>query len=185
MILVSFLVIAAIETHVGKQHQLYQGLANFFQSRFGIGTQLALWLITFGKLFLMILGTYTVSNLIWMFGTLIGRPGSRRVLYRRLAVVFTVLLAGLTASYAAPSFPIFTLVSALLYAWGIVLGYFALRAHFELTHVETFVVGLFAGLVIMTSWHVSHHVIEAAVRSQVTEQLATRPAVTSSQPHRL
>jgi hypothetical protein len=188
MILIAFLVIAAIETHVGKQHQLYQGLANFFQARFGLDVGVSLWLITFGKLALMLIGTYTVSNMIWIFGNLIGRKGSRRVLFRRLAIVFTVLLGGLTASYLAPQFAAFTFLSMALYAWGIALGYFALRAHFELSNIETVVVGLFAALAITTSWHFSHHVIEAVVKAQVSgatppaSSVANRPSGTPTLP---
>lgn len=185
LILVAFFAIAAVETNVGNFHHFYEGFAAALKSRFGINYNVALWIITFAKLGLMILGTYAVSSLVWLFGNLLGRKNSRRVLTRRLAVVFTVLLAAHAVQYFAPGNQVFGIACLALYGWGVVLGYFALRTHFEFNHLETMVVALFAILVVTGSWHFSHRVIEVALRNQVetgSNGMATTHAPSVSNP---
>ena len=166
-ILLGFLVIAAVETQVGKHHRLYITLAGLLQHRFGIGLDFALWMVTAVKLFCLLAGAYFVSHLVWLVGNMVGTKNSKRVLFRRLAVVFTVLLAGYTAQYFAPTFPIASFVSVVLFIWGLGLGYFAIREQFGLSNLETLVVGFFALLLISSSWHYSNHFMASVASSEI------------------
>jgi hypothetical protein len=68
------------------------------------------------------------------------------------------------------------MASLCLYVWGLVLGYFALREQFELNHLETVVLGLFALLLVTSSWHFSNHVLERVARETVRPTNHTEPA---------
>jgi hypothetical protein len=177
-ILISFLSLAVVETLVGKRQAVYEVYATFLQKNLGLSMNQALWVLLAGKLTILLAGAFIVASIIWVVGNLFGRHGSRRVLFRRLAVVFTVLLGAYTAQHLAALDPWFGILSAALYFWGLFLGYLALREQFSLTHMETAVVGGVALLRGTSARHYSHHLLEAALRSQVT-QLAQRPTVGS------
>ncbi len=159
-ILISFLTVATLETLFGKQHLLYSEIALYIQQTLGIGSGLALWVVLFSKLMLMLAGAYLIIAFIWFVGNLIGERHSHRVLYRRLAVVFTVFLMGYTSNHLAHFSPWFGFVGLLLYGWALVLGFFAIREQFNLTAVETIVVSAFALLLVTSSLHFSNHLIE-------------------------
>ena len=172
IILVTFLGLAVVETQVGTQANLYNVYANVLQSHLGVDIKSALWIITFAKLIILMAGAYAISTVVWFVGALFGRASSQRVLFRRLAVVFTVFLAGYTASHLAFSF-----VTLFFYGWGIVLGYFAIREQFELNHLETVVVGLFALFLVTSSWQFTNNIFETVA---VKSQLAVKPQATSA-----
>lgn len=175
-ILISFLMIASIETHVGKQHYFYQVFADVVSARFGISWAQAIWVVTSLKLAFMLAGSFLLASFIWMVGNIFGRRTSKRVLFRRLSVVFTVLLAGYTLEHLGTTHPDLNLVALALYGWGAALGYFALREQFALNHLETAVLGAFAMLTVVSSWHFANHAMETAARAQMGS-LAKRPAI--------
>lgn len=177
IILVAFLGLATIETQVGRNQALYQAWALLLERRLGLSLDAALWVVTAFRLAILIAGSVAVSTVIWFVGHLFGRRTSKRVLFRRLAVVFTVLLAGYTASHLTGAYPALAFVSLVMYLWGLVLGYFAIREQFALNHLETVVVGLFALLLVSSSWHFSNHVIEKAARGQVAVKATPGPVV--------
>ncbi len=109
LIMVAFLGIAAIETQVGRSHALYHNYALLLTGRLGLSLDAALWTITFAKLITMVVGAFAMSSVIWVIGSLFGRRTSRRVLFRRLSVVFTVLLGAYTAQHLIDTFPEFSL----------------------------------------------------------------------------
>ena len=174
VILTSFLIISAIETHVGRSHAYYQVFADYLSLRAGIGWDFSLWIVTFLKLSFMLVGTFVLASCIWFVGNLFGRRTSKRVLFRRLAIVVTVLLGAYTAQHFVEPFPILAIASPALYLWALVLAYFALREQFALNHVETLVMGLFALLLVSSSWHFVNHVMESAARGALVE-LAKKP----------
>ncbi len=169
IILLSFLVIAAIETHVGRQQAFYQVFADLVVERTGMSWDFSMWLVTVAKLTVMLCGAFSVASAVWFVGNLFGRRTSKRVLFRRLAVVFTVLLAAYTAQHLVDPIPFFVMAAPVLYAWALILAYFAIREQFALNHVETLVMGLFALLLVSSSWHVSNHVMETAARQALVE----------------
>jgi hypothetical protein len=167
VILFSFLALAAVETQVGRQHQLYQSVALFMQYRFGMGLDIALWVVMAGRLAAMVFGAFVMTTLIHLVGSLIGNSGSRRVLSRRLAVVFTVFLAGFTLQHLSMKMPNLFYASMAFYAWGMVLGYIAIREQFHVNPLETAIIAIFAALLVTTTWQFSNHMFEVAVRQQL------------------
>lgn len=175
IILVAFMILASVETHLGKQHYFYQVFADAAVAKFGISWSQAIWLVTSLKLAFMLVATFGLATFIWLVGNIFGRRTSKRVLFRRLAVVFTVMLAGYTTQHLAGSSETYGLLSLGFYAWGLILGFFAIREQFALNYVEALVLGTFALLVVVSSWHFSNHVMETAARTQILE-LAKKPA---------
>jgi hypothetical protein len=113
------------------------------------------------------MASYLSAFFIWIIGSLIGERNSQRVLFRRLAIVFTVLLSAYTAQHLKPLYPWMETVSFFLYTWGLLLGYFAIREQFNLSHFETSVVGVFAIILVIASWMGTNRLmIEAANRYQ-------------------
>ena len=179
VLLLAFLGVATLETQVGRQHALYEMYANSLVNHVGLSWDAAIWTVTAVKLVVMLLGSFALSSFIWMVGNLFGRRTSKRVLFRRLAVVFTVFLAGYTANHMADNVPTLALVSLLLYVWGLVLGYYAIREQFELNHLETVVLGLFALLLVTTTWHFSNHALEVAARDSVRGAKHAQPMISA------
>jgi hypothetical protein len=100
----------------------------------------------------LLTGIAFASQCIWIVGNCIGKKNSQRVLFRRLAIVYTVILSGYSFSHLEPLYGYPPLLSSVFYAWGFFLGYFAIREQFSLNHFETTVMGFFAGLLILISW---------------------------------
>ena len=169
LIMLAFLVIASIETHVGRQHLYFQVYAEMLTARFGLSYNMAIWVVTSVKMALMVAGTFALATAIWIVGNIFGRRTSKRVLFRRMAVVFTVLLAGYTANHLVNVYPVASIASIALYLWGVVLGYFAIREQFALNHVETIVIGAFALLMVSTSWHYSNQYMETTAKRHMVE----------------
>lgn len=167
-ILLTFLVVSGIEAHLGQQSSLYRWFAGSLSAQTGINSEITLWLVVSTKLALIVASSYITSFLIWMVGSLIGERNSQRVLFRRLAVVFTVVLSAYTAQYLKSFYPWMETVSFFLYTWGLLLGYFAIREQFNLTHFETSIVGVFAIVLVFCSWIGTHRLmVEAANQYQV------------------
>jgi len=175
MILVSFLALALVETLVGKQHQLYSAFATFLQYRLGVGASAAIWLVMASRLAIMLGGSLAITSIIYLVGSIVGRPNSRRVLFRRLSVVFTVFLAGFIAQHYTSTISIASMVSLALYAWGIFLGYLAIREQFEMNHLQTSIVLAFAVLLVTSTWQLSNRAVTMALQNQM-HSLATRPS---------
>ena len=186
LILLAFLTLASIETQTGSHVGLYQKYATLITAHFNVTLNTAVWIIAVAKLVVMIWGAFSLASILFLVGNLFGRQTSRRVFFRRSAVVFTVLLAAYTASHNVEALPVLAVVSVALYAWSMVLGYFALREQFELTHVETVVLGSFALLLVVTSFHFTDHVLEAAANVAMAETsapaVATAPATRPAAP---
>lgn len=155
MIMLTFLAIAAIETHVGPYSELYMNASEFIQAKWQVGQTLAVAMVTATKLSVMLAASWVLAMFIWMVGTLIGKRRSRKVLFRRLSVVFTVLLVGLTASHLVSMHESLHYVSMAMYAWGAILAFFAIREQFILNALETLVIASLSILLSVTSLHLS------------------------------
>jgi hypothetical protein len=152
LILLTFLVVTGVESHLGTQSALYHWWAQALTQQTGLSLEITLWLIVSAKLAVILTASYISATLIWLVGSLIGEKNSQRVLFRRLAIVFTVVLSAYTAQHLKQFYPWMETVSFFLYTWGLLLGYFAIREQFALTHFETSVVGVFAIVLVVFSW---------------------------------
>lgn len=152
LILLTFLVVTGVESHLGSQSALYRWWAQALTQQTGLSFDITLWLVVSAKLAVILFASYLSATLIWLVGSLIGEKNSQRVLFRRLAIVFTVILSAYTAQHLKQFYPWMETVSFFLYTWGLLLGYFAIREQFALTHFETSVVGVFAIVLVVFSW---------------------------------
>lgn len=172
MILFTFLIVTAVEAHVGRQHALYELYSSVITQTTGIPFEIAMWLVVAAKLGVLLVGSYLIGQMVWTVGSFFGSKNSKRVLFRRLAVVFTMIMAGYTASHLESSFEWMGTASFFLYFWGVLLGYFAIREQFSLSHTETTVMALFTGLLVVSTWHFSHIYMEQFARQHMTEMAA-------------
>lgn len=175
LILLSFLTLATVETQVSRHNQLYLSLATLLHAKFGVSLAVSLWLTMAAKLVVMLLGAYLMVLAIYFVGSLFGRESSQRVFFRRLAVVFTVVLTGITVQAIGATESWATIVSSALFIWGAALGFFAIREQFELNIVEAVFLSVFSFLLVGTSWQVSQKLFEAGVEAQV-KSLAAKEA---------
>lgn len=173
-IIFAFFVISGIEAQVGKQHSLYQIYATLIGNRTGLGIDFALWLVVAAKIALLLTGSFLVVSAVWIVGNFIGEKNSRRVLARRLAIVFTVALAAYTAHHLEHLFDWMQTASFFLYFWALLLGYFALREQFVLSHLQTAFMGAFAIFLVVTSWQASNQFFEKAAEKAIHE-IAAKP----------
>lgn len=180
LILAAFLTLATVETLLGSSRGFYWEVVQMLQVNFGFSENLAYGALIATKLVMMIGGAWALSLLVWFAGSLFGKRTSQRVLFRRLAIVFTFLLTGylLQAAFAA-SAPLF-LAGYGFYFWGLVLGYFSIREHFLLNTVESFAVGMFALLLVTSSWHYSTHLFEGFKQTAWVEMAKSNHAPAKS-----
>lgn len=178
-ILFAFLLIAAIEAQVGREHTLYQVYANYLSQAVGIGFDLALWIIVAGKIAMLAIGSFILGNVIWFVGNHFGTKNSRRVLVRRLSIVFTVAMGAYTASHLEALYPWMGTLSFFLAFWSLLLGYFAIREQFALTHIETALVGFLTILLVVFSWNWSNDFFETAAKKALKE-IAFQPKQTTT-----
>ena len=182
-ILFSFLVMTGIEAHVGSQQALYQVYAGAISRNFGLGNDLSLWMVICAKLAFIMLGAVAVSWGIWFVGNYLGRHSSQRVLFRRLAIVFTLMMTAYTGQHLQGMYPWMETASVFLYFWSGLLGYFAVREQFELTHLESAFVTLFATFLILTSWNYSNRTIEKNATTISTQIAKLSTLLTPTRPH--
>ncbi len=171
--LIAFLGLALIETHVGRGQNEYFQLGLWIHKSWGLTFNHALWVVLALRLAFIAAGAYLVTTAVWVVGNIFGRKTSRRVLARRLAVVFSVALAAYTTQYFVDSHALFGFASLILYFWSVVLGYFAIRENFSLSHLESVVVGLFALLLVTTTWHYAHHALNDRVQAFAEAEMKT------------
>lgn len=174
LILATFLTLAVVETHVGSSQNSHRMMADLLAGHMGLSFGVALALLTAARLTLLLVAATFGAWVIWLVGGLFGQQSSRRVLFRRLSIVATVILAGYTMRHFTDYHQYAGYAGWAVIVWGALLGFFALREQFGLSRFEAAVMGSFALLAAMTSWQVTQDVVEQAVRSQ----LAHRPAVT-------
>jgi len=169
LILFAFLVTASVESYVGKYHFAYNQYTLLLTHQFGWQPDVAIWTIAAVKLVLLVSGMYLLTMILWAIGSLIGHSetNSKRVLFRRMAVVFTVILLGYTASHLVPVYASLAYVSYFLYAWGGLLGYMAMREQFELNRLEAAMVGAFGLLLLTSTWHFTSTFIDSVAHSQI------------------
>lgn len=177
-ILVAFVGMAALETHVGRYSDHYLALSALLNDWLGLSLAQAVWVITAGKLVATLVGAYLVSTLVWVVGSVLGRSGSKRVLFRRLAIVFTVLVLGQLLGHLAAVNDWFALGAVAAYVWAALLGYHAIREQFSLSHLETVIVTALVALVLSTSLHFSSHalLVVADNAGKRAHSLSHRPA---------
>lgn len=164
LLILAFALVALVETQVGRQQALFQALADAVEHSTGLSPLWSTGIVAAARLVLLLTGAFLVAQLAWFVGNFFGRRSSRRVLFRRLSVVFTVLLAGYVAQQLMGADPRWVFVVIGAYLWSAILAYYAFREQFALSHIETMVVGALCLLAIATGWHYSR---------QATDFLAT------------
>jgi MFS family permease len=170
LLLFAFALVALVETQVGRQQALFQILAQAVERETGLSALWATGVVALARFLVLLGGAFLVAQLTWFVGNFFGRRSSRRVLFRRLAVVFTVLLGGYVAQQLMSHDPRWVFIVIGAYLWSAVLAYFAFREQFALSHVETMVLGALCLLAIATGWHYSRRATDVLVTELLRAQ---------------
>ncbi len=180
LILLIFFVVTGVESHLGSQSTLYHWMAQTLTQQTGVNFEITLGLVVSAKLTVIFFASYLSATLIWLVGSLIGERNSHRVLFRRLAIVFTVILSAYTAQHIQHIYPWMETLSFFLYTWGLLLGYFAIREQFALNHFETSVMGVFAIIIVISSWIGTHRLMVAAAQKynqEIAKEVSKQPSI--------
>ena len=182
-ILVAFLCVAVVETQSAVELHAYDAPIQALTELLHGAEDAALFLFMTARVLLLAGAAYLLAELLWFAGGLLGKSKSKRVLFRRLGIVYTVLLASHTAHYLMYVHPFFGLVSVVLLLWTLALGYWALREHFSLNHMEAVVLGVFALLAVAQSYQFSSRVSQnlLALRSIAPAASSSSASSTSLQ----
>jgi hypothetical protein len=173
-LLLAFLIIAGVEAHVGRNHALIAHFADALSFRLGVGQEIGMWLMISAKLAVTLLAAFLITMAVWLVGSFIGHASSQRVLFRRLSVVFTLVLTAYTASHLTHVYPWMETASLFIYFWAALLGFFSLREQFRIGYLETLFVGGFTVLAIISTWHFSNRYMEKNA-TVISQQIAYQP----------
>jgi len=173
-LLLAFLIIAGVEAHVGRNHQLISQFAEALASRLGVNHEIGMWLVISAKLICTLAAATLISFLVWIVGSFIGESSSQRVLFRRLSVVFTLVLAAYTSSHLTHVYPWMETAALFGYFWAALLGFFTLREQFRIGYLETFFVGGLTVLLVLSTWHFSNRYIEKNAHT-ISQEIAYHP----------
>ncbi len=154
-----FALMAFIETQTGTPHAFYSVGAQWLAKFWGWNFLESIWVLTVIKLVGMTTGVYFLSHIVWHVGGLFGQQGSRRVLFRRLTVVLTVMLLGFSIRNMGAPHSNWTLLSSGLLVWACFLGFYAIQEQFNLGAFETVVVAAAVALALAFTVRVSEDVI--------------------------
>ncbi len=169
-ILLTFLLVAVLESQVGVGKSLNLQLAWLLNDWTGLEQGQALFAVTFARVAFLFVGMLSLSETLWWIGEKLGRHTSKRVLYRRLAVVLTLMLGAYTlfsmTSAWAQAFGFAT------FGWGLVLTYSTLREQFMVGRVTAALLGVVAAATIVASWRVSDRVVETAASFAIADEIA-------------
>jgi len=168
-ILLVFLFLSTLETHLGRHTGVYQFYAQFLQWNYNLNFNLALWLVTFTKLFLMVAGASAFTWLLWTIGQFLGYRSSRRVLFRRIAVVLTLFLAGHILDLFVYTWAPLALASLGFFLWGGASLFFAIREQFGIQSLQTLVVTLLIAIFIFGGWNQSQDFFATTGRTKLIE----------------
>lgn len=174
LIITTFLALAVVETHVGSHQQSHRIIAELLAAQTGWSFSFALGLLTAARLTVLLLAASAGTWVLWWIGNLFGQRSSRRVFFRRLAIVATVVLAGYTLRYFTDVSPTLEYAGWAVCAWGILLGYYAFKEQFGLTRVEAIVMGTFALVAAISSWQLSQDFVEQSVRQHLAHHASSR-----------
>lgn len=150
-----FLGLGVIETFVGRNIKSYEFIANRIQLIFGFREDISFIFLLVIKLFLMLFILFFISYFIWLVGGFFNHRASLRVLIRRFATAFSILLLGYIIPFLLPGTFILLLKYG-FYFWGITLSFFLVKEQFNLTFIESFVVGCLSVLIAISIWHFSN-----------------------------
>ena len=171
LIVATFLALAVVETHVGSGQSSHRVMAELIAYQSGLSFGLALGLLTAARLAVLLITAFFGAWLVWLVGGLFGQQSSRRVFFRRLSIVATVILAGYTLRHFTDFSAWADFAGWAISVWGAILGYFAIREQFGLNRVEAVVMCGFTLLAALTSWQLTQDAVEQSVRTH----LAHRP----------
>ena len=172
-ILLGFSAIAILESLMGSQTEAFQHYALALEADLGLSRSWSVAAVITGRVLAMLGGMFVLSSVIWMLGNAFGRHTSKRVLFRRMSIVFTVMLGGYLCSHLSVEHQILSTVAFVAYVWAGVLAYFSIKEQFELNVMEAAIVGAVALFLVTTTWHYSHHFAD--------DYFAARPIARSTQ----
>lgn len=165
-----FLALASLESFLGPQYSLHRAIAWRISQTLHVQLELAIVLWALGRALLVATLAGTVVFALSVVGGFVGRPSSSRVLLRRLAVVFTVILAGSMLERLAFVDPALVTVGWVAIGWGLMLGFLALREQFQVAALRASVLMAFAVFLSCMLWKVSEDSMRQAISKPLVKQ---------------
>lgn len=172
-LMIAFLLVAGVEAHIGRNHLLIENFADALSFRLGVGKDLAMWLMVSFKLICTVAAAFLITLAVWCVGSFIGHSSSQRVLFRRLSIVFTLVLTAHTARHLTHLYPWMETASLFGFFWAALLGFFSLREQFKVGFLETAFLGGFTALLVVSTWHYSNRFLEKNAHT-ISQQIAYR-----------
>jgi len=168
-LILAFGIALMAETYFGRYGEWFAHYGNIFQYEFGIGESGAIALLTALKLTFMIAGLYLLTTILWFVGNFIGSTEtSKRVLFRRLAVVATVFTLGYTAGHLVTEIPEMAYAALGMYIWGGYIAFIAYQEQFNLSLVEAALFCVLSIVMVKATWVYSQQQITQVAKSYYT-----------------
>ncbi len=169
-ILLTFLLLAVAESQIASTRALNVQLSWLLSVETGWGRDQALFAVMAARIAALLLGSIVLTELFWLVGSQLGKSNSKRVLQRRMAVVFTFLLASYVLTTVLPSDQQY--IAAILFGWGGLLSYVTFREHFGLNRMVALLVGLVAVASIAWSWQSAERYVSVTASKAISEKVS-------------
>ncbi len=169
-ILLTFLGLAIVESQIGTTKALNAQLAWLLSNEAHIARDQALFLVMVGRIAALFLGGQVLTQIFWLIGARLGRASSKRVLTRRLSIVYTFLLGSyiLAVTLSVDQ----QIWAALVFGWGLILAYVTFREHFSLDRYAAVVLGLVAVGSIVVSFQQADRYVQKSASQAIAKQVA-------------
>lgn len=169
-ILLTFLGLAVIESQIGTGKVLNAQLSWLLAKETQLARDQALFLVMAGRIAALFVGGMVITQSFWLIGSRLGRATSKRVLQRRMSIVYTFLLASyILTTVLSPDNQIW---AALVFGWGLILAYVTFREHFAVDRFAAIVLGLVAVGAIVVSWQQADRFAQTQSSHAIAKQVA-------------
>jgi hypothetical protein len=169
-ILLTFLGLAIVESQIGTTKALNAQLSWLLANHTHMARDQAMFLVMVGRIAALFLGALLLTEVFWKIGARLGRASSKRVLQRRLSIVYTFLLGSYILATILNSDQ--QIWAGLVFGWGLLLAYVTFREHFNLDRFAAIVLGLVAVAAIVVSWQQADRFVQKTTSQAMAKHLA-------------
>ncbi len=178
LIISIFLGLGVIETFVGGNIKFYEIISLKISSFLGLSIDASFIFLLMIKLFIMLFVLFLISYIIWLIGGLFSNKASLRVLIRRFATAFSILLIGYILQFFFPG-KATVVLKYIFYFWGLILCFMLVKEQFNLAIIESLIVGCLAIIIAISTWYFSN----AGIRKILNSHLHNQAKISLSKKH--
>jgi hypothetical protein len=169
-ILLTFLGLAIVESQMGATKALNAQLSWLLANEAHIARDQALVLVMVARIAALFVGAQLLTQIFWLIGARLGRASSKRVLTRRMSIVYTFLLGSYILATTLNNDQ--QVWAALVFGWGLILAYVTFREHFNLDRYAAIVLGLVAVGSIVVSFQQADRYAQKSASQAIAKQVA-------------